>query len=409
MLVEMLLLLVPYVFFLVQWDFDRVLPDTLYSAVDSQQYQAYGAYLTGSGDYASDTRPYLYPLFIQLSAMAGGEFGVWFMQALLHVCGGLLLFAAIRQTSKNLFGWLMVWFFYALHPSLAVHTLYALTETVSVFLMALFVYFLTRKPHADALRRVKAVAVLAVAVVVKPVYLYMYVLALCWLCWRERTFLLRRRAALILSLSLMVVLVQPVLMKVQQGEFFLSRIGEITLREYYYRLLYARTEGFVFSLTEGGAATDKSTIDSAVHAASTGTVIKLAAKHPLITAQTSAEVIYGNVDSGSQLIKKLSEVEMTAHWGYIMRKTSLYAHFLALAGWLYLLLRRRRRQLFPGFRAVSVLLVYILLVSGISFWQGDRLVIFALPLWVVIYAAVYKAVWTDLFRRRMSEQPNLQE
>jgi hypothetical protein len=399
-LVEMLLLLVPYVFFLSHWDFTETLPDTLYSATDAQQYKAYGEYLTGAGGYASDTRPYFFPLFIRFSAMAGGDFGVWFMQALLHVCGGLLLFAAVRQTSKTLWGWLMVWFFYALHPSLAVHTLYALTETLTVFLMALFVYFLTRRPHVDSLRRVKAVAVLAVAVVVKPVYLYVFVFALCWLCWRERKFLFKsRNSLLILVFSLAVVLVQPLLMKVQQGEFFVSRIGEITLRDYYYRLLYARTEGINFGLSDGPLAVDALRIDNAVRGTTSAEIVKYAMKHPLLAVQTGAEVVYGNVDSSSQLYKRVRDPVSTEWWGYIMRKISLYAHFLAVACLLYLFLRRARGRLFPGFKAISVLLVYILLVSGISFWQGDRLVIFALPLWVVLYAAVYSAVCTDLYNR----------
>lgn len=409
MLVELLLLLLPYLFFLWYWDFAHALPESLYSATDAQQYRAYGEYLTGAGGSASDTRPYLFPLFIRLFDMAGGVFGVWLIQALLHVSGGLFLFAAIRQTSKTVFGWVMVWFFYTLHPSLAVHTLYALTETVSVFLMALFVYFLTRKPHADAFRRVKAVAVLAVAVVVKPVYVYVFVAALVWLIWRERKFLLRRRAALILGFSLAVVLVQPVLMKLQQGGFFISRIGEITLREYYYRLLYARAEGIHFPLNEGPAYYDALKIDSAVHGATTGTVAKFALAHPLPAAQTGFELVYSNIDCSSQLIKRFRGAATTEWWGYVMRKASLYAHFLALAGLLFILFRRKWRSLFPGFKAVSLLLVYILLVSGISFWQGDRLVIFALPLWVVVYAAVYKAVWTSLFQPKLPEQLKSQE
>lgn len=409
MLAELLLLLLPYLFFLWHWNFASALPQALYSPTDAQQYRAYGEYLTGAGGYASDTRPYLYPLLVRLFDMAGGVFGVWMIQAALHVCSGLLLFSAIRQTSKTLFGWLMVWFFYALHPSLAVHTLYALTETVSVFLMAMFVYFITRKPHADALRRVKAVAVLAVAVVVKPVYVYVFAAALVWLIWRERKFLLRRRAAVIFGFSLAVVLVQPVLMNVQQGSFFISRIGEITLREYYYRLLYARVEGIDFPLQEGPAMADAARIDSAIHGATTGTVVKYALAHPLVAAKVGVEVVYSNIDSSSQLFKSFDGAKLTECWGYAMRKASLYAHFLALAGLLFILFRRKWRPFFPGFKAVSALLLYILLVAGISFWQGDRLVIFAVPLWVVIYAAVYKAVWTDLFRQKMNEQLIIRE
>ncbi|MCU0432115.1 MAG: hypothetical protein MUC87_01520 [Bacteroidia bacterium] len=402
-LVELLCLLVPYLYYLSQWNITEVLPGTLYSSTDSQQYKAYGEFLTGVGGYASDTRPYLFPLFVRLCELAGGVWAVWFVQALLHVGGGLLLFSVVRQTSRWWPGWWCVVLFYGTHPSLAVHTMHALTETVTVFLLSLFVYFLTRAPHADALRRVKALLVLALAVVVKPVFLYVFLCALVWLIWRERGFLFRSRALLaLLGISLVCVLVQPVLMKRQQGEFFLSRIGEITLREYYFRMLYARAEGLSFSLTGGASYTDADKIDNAVKNASTGDIVRVAARNPMLAVSTGAEVVYTNIDSGSILVGQLNGGEGIAFWSEFMRKFTLGAHFAALAGMLWLLVRRKWRAFFPGFHATLLLWAYILLVSGISFWQGDRLVIFALPLWVTLYPAVYLAVWRS-FRKKSME------
>jgi hypothetical protein len=393
-LAEATLLLIPYLCFLQLWDFTEILPDTLFSSVDSQQYKAYGEYLTGSGDYASTTRPYLFPLFIKLCYVAGGSFGVWFVQALLHLWGGLLLFGVVRQTSKSVLSWFMVLFLYGAHPSLAVHTLHALTETVTIFLMALFVYFISRPPHLDSLRRVKAVAVLAVAVVVKPVFLYVFIIALVWLIWQEWSKLLRNRMkAAILGFSLAVFLIQPVLMKLQHGQFFVSKIGEITLRDYYFRLLYARAGGINFPLSEGPSGQDAVLLDNAVKNYTSGDILRFILANPLLAAKTECELVYSNIDSGSQLAGNIDGAEGLKTWGHFIRKCSLVAFLLALLSFLILLVKRKLHSLFPGFRSISLLLLYILLVSGISFWQGDRLVIFALPLWLAVYPALYIAAY----------------
>ncbi|MGL5888415.1 MAG: hypothetical protein ACRC3B_00940 [Bacteroidia bacterium] len=391
---EAALLLIPYLYFLLQWNFTEILPDTLFSSADSQQYKAYGDYLTGSGDYASATRPYLFPLFVKLCYAAGSSFGVWFVQAVLHLWGGLLLFGVVRQTSKSVLGWFVVLVLYGMHPSLAVHTLHALTETVTVFLMALFVYFLSRSPHLDELRRVKAVAVLAVSVVVKPVFLYVFICALVWLIWRERGELLRKRVkAVILGFSLAVLFVQPVLMKLQHGQFFVSKIGEITLRDYYFRMLYARASGINFPLAQGPSVQDAALIDGTIKDYTAGDILKFAAANPLLAAKTGGELVYSNIDSGSQLAGNLNGGEGLKFWGHFIRKCSLAAFFLALLSFLILAVRRKLRPLFPGYTATAILLLYILLVSGISYWQGDRLVVFALPLWLAVYPALYIAVW----------------
>jgi hypothetical protein len=49
---------------------------------------------------------------------------------------------------------------------------------------------------------------------------------------------------------------------------------------------------------------------------------------------------------------------------------------------------------------LALMLYYILLTSGISFWQGDRLVLPALPLWLVLYSLIIHFWITGKYRYR---------
>jgi len=44
------------------------------------------------------------------------------------------------------------------------------------------------------------------------------------------------------------------------------------------------------------------------------------------------------------------------------------------------------------FYSLGMIFYYIIFSSGISFWQADRLVIFAIPLWITLYAVLINDV-----------------
>ena len=73
----------------------------------------------------------------------------------------------------------------------------------------------------------------------------------------------------------------------------------------------------------------------------------------------------------------------------------LHAGFLLLLP-MWLLMLRRDPVLFRLCIVLEALSLSIILPSFLTYWQGDRLVISALPAWAVLYVSVGHAMWAML-------------
>jgi hypothetical protein len=67
------------------------------------------------------------------------------------------------------------------------------------------------------------------------------------------------------------------------------------------------------------------------------------------------------------------------------------------------LFKRRLKQHWKMY-FIGTLIYYVAFSSGISFWQADRLIIFTLPLWVLLYAIMLSRVWSLLQNARKLRQ-----
>jgi hypothetical protein len=363
----------------------------MFSAVDAQQYKAYGEYLFDTGGYASSTRPYLYPLLVEVLFKSGGVQFLWFFQFLLHVVGGMLLFASNRNTLRSVLLWFGIVVLYGMHPTLLAQTSHALTESVITFLICVLVYVQFSDPSKKTTR---SVLVLSVASVIKPLFLYLFFVVLIALLYRSlRTKSLYKPYKLSITVSIIVVMIQPLIMKKQEGSFFFSKIGGITVQDYYLQLLYARIKSIPFPIQSGPNEKDAQTISSATATWTTKDILIFAAQHPATALLTGGETIISNLDSGSQLLPGTEKTFPMLHkWAKVVRKLTVGFHLLALLGITVLAFRKSAKKWLIQHPIPVLTLLYIIITSGISFWQGDRLVIIALPIWLITYAALFKII-----------------
>jgi len=232
------------------------------------------------------------------------------------------------------------------------------------------------------------------ASVIKPLFLYLYVGILAALFYRALKTKSRRLIFKIpVIASIIIVMTQPVLMKIQQGSFFFSKIGSITIHDYYLQLLYARVEGIPFPLQSGPKEKDTQQIATATATWTTGDILSYAAQNPANAVCTGLETIFTNLDSGSQLLPGNKETLPMLHaWAKAARTLSVGFHLLAVLGIIILAFKKSLIHLMAEHAILQLTLLYIIVTSGISFWQGDRLVIIALPIWMIVYARVFKLV-----------------
>lgn len=384
---------------LYHWNVFAQVQDSMFSAVDAQQYKAYGEYLLNIGGYASSTRPYLYPLLVTGLSKLGGIQLLWCFQFVLHVTGGMLLLATNRSAFRSVKLWFAIVLLYGIHPTLLVQTAHALTESIITFLMCVLVYVQFSKSRAKFLH---SILIIGIASVIKPLFLYLYLGILAALLYRAlKTKSGRSIFKIPLIASIIIVMTQPVLMKIQQGSFFFSKIGSITIHDYYLQLLYARVEGISFPLQSGPNENDAQQIASATAAWTTGDILSYVAHHPVYAAFTGVETIFFNIDSGSQLLPGNKETLPVLHgWANAVRKLSVGFHLLAVLGIIILAFKKSLKNRLAENARPLLTLLYIITTSGISFWQGDRLVIIALPIWIIVYFTLLQNASNCLFRKK---------
>jgi hypothetical protein len=389
-----LLVSVPYFIALVSWRFPACLEKWLFFAPDTREYLEFGQWLTGCGGQCSGSRPYLFPLVLQLLLAAGGPLLFWFYHYVLYVAAGLVMRGVVARTAGSAAAGVAL-VLYALNFSVAVLTLHALTEITCIFLLSLLVYFLTWPEHDGPLRRPAAFFCLCLLTVVKPVFLYLWVVFLVWLLYRERGQLLRqrRKAALLLG-GLAVVGVQVVLMKACFGWFFLSDVGDNTFRSYYYQRLQADVEGITLEYASAG---ERQRLSAATeHAGKSEMACNIVTHLPqalltyvdLLRSNIEEPTLVAMADGAPRLLKLMRD----------MNKLIRGLHLAALLAFALLLVRNRFRlpRPMPGFLLAYLTVLYLLAMSGISFWQGDRLTVFSITVWLSIYPALFLALYKSL-------------
>lgn len=398
---RLLLLCVPYFIALYAWNFPAALDRFLFLSDDSKQYHDFGKWLWGDGRSCSDVRPFLFPLLLQLCLKAGGPVFFWCFHFLLYIGSGLLMTHTVQRTTRSPIIATIALLLYSMNFSVAVLTLHALTEITGIFFITLLVYFLLSEQERHPNRRVLVFLCACLLALVKPLFLYPALFILAWMLWQEGGELLRRRAkALLLLFALLLTATQPLLMKLNYGRFFFSQIGEITLRDYYYEKLYADVNGIPLDLRSGGSEADLARIRSAVKDARTGDIAHYTLQHFPQAVRTYSDIVNTNLNVGSELVSAAGGPPFFERTMHYMKTIVLVLHALALLSFLLLLVRNRFRfaAFPPGLLPAYLLVLYILLASGISFWQGDRLVVIAVTGWL----SVYPLLFLRLFRSARS-------
>ena len=346
---------------------------TVFSSVDAGTYRQVADWIFGGGPktYAVAERPFLYPLMLGTLDRIGGAGAVWLLNFLLWIAALNITGLTVYRFVKRSWAAAIVFAVMATNISLIVLTFHALAETLAVALLALWAYGLThlsiRITPAQAAWAVLPLALLTIA---KPEFeLVLGVTAVAVLVLALRS---PAPAAIVavVTVCLVPVAAQVALMATVNHYAGLSVVGDDTLRAYYGARLYAviaHSDDIVGqrARTEGLA---------------TMTLLRVTAAHPLETVWVLASTLKDNLLSGSNFVGGSNPTLA----GAIVVTNYVYA--IALAA----LVPLAAIAISAGRDGRLVLLcagiLNILVTGSLSFWQGDRLTVIALPLWLVALA-----------------------
>lgn len=387
-------LVTAYFFVTLGFDYLPHLHATMFWSPDATSYKAVGDWIFGiENTEASRLRPFFYPLLLNLTRAFGGVYGIWCFQLLLWCSSGLLLYRAIRTVTDNAALALAGVLGFAANLTLMLLTLHALTEVTTVFLLTLLAVLVVDKHKYDALSYAVSVLFLtSLLTVTKPLYIF---LLLATFTYRLPVFvaILRRgtrrpRVLLLIVVALSPVFVQLSIMTIKHKTFAISEIGSLAIKRYFLAKVYSK----VNHITPEEA---RDTVDSFERRE----VLVFLSSHYRLTSSTFVRGVAKNVLSESKFVgfprarSGLAEFMKITNiiYGVIHILFSVCAATVGVR-----LFKEKRWDDLERMACLIFPVVLIVLGSGLSYGQGDRLVLPSLPLWL----AAYSLVLSLLFQKR---------
>lgn len=376
------LLLGVIAFFLATTPF-RAVDDLLLFSPDAQTYFDCGSeFFNWSQVGSSEIRPFLYPVFLRITHTIGGATFVVILQlAMWLVTGNLVYYAIRRWTNSYLFAAIGVLLF-AANLSLIVYAFHGLTEVITSLGLAFLCYYLSgrRKSAFELGDYFTILTVLSLLTVIKPLFWYPFLgVLVIGLPMVYRQLVRSKRFALRMLLILLPLLIQLTTMEVKYNHFGISKIGSITFDRY----LFAQGYGHLEELEHEEALRQ-------VEQMTSGEKRQYMLDHAHYFVYRWRMNMDENVGAIATFLELSPRYKKTSYADYMTDYNTVHRNvykwfFLGFLLTALLLLFKRKFMSHWPLWLLGAILYYCLFASGISFWQGDRLVIFTLPLWIVLY------------------------
>lgn len=369
---------------------------SVFSSPDSREYRAVADWIFGGPSTpASAWRPFLYPLLIGLTERLGGFDGVWLLNvALWFITLNFAAGATYRFVKSNLAA-ALVFLVLASNVSLILLTVEGLTEITVVTLLAVWTYglsHLTRKPTPSQVAW--ALLPVALLVLVKPEFEILLAVIVVVLGIGIVSRPAPGLAAAVLVACLLPIAIQIAVNVNFNGYLGISNIGDKTVRGYF--------------LSRLDVAIGES---SSVRAARPQMILlnNLDAAHLVLNHFGKAVVVFvstlkENLLAGSSFLvghhPRIARLILVTNSAYFVTLLAMIP-LVAVALW-----RARDGRL----ALLSIATLNVFLAGGLTFSQGDRITIVALPLWLVALVLAVKeaggaGLWRSLVARLRSAPP----
>jgi hypothetical protein len=359
----------------------------LFKTADSESYLAVAEWMfNGKETISTSTRPVLYPALLGGTYFAFGKMGVWLLQFVCWLLSVNLTFSAVRKWSKNTaLSWISAMVIMG-NLSFVALTFHALTEVVTTVLLSAVFYHVVSfsKRYHEVQFGVKLLLIFVLLTLVKPVFFYPTVLCLILVLYAYRkTYLSAPKRLVYPVLVILPILLQMFIVQSLHGNFKVSKIAGITFKYYYFAQCVRTIEGM-----------DEEESKSFVEPMTTDEQMDYLLDHKGFFVKQFAENVVLNMKADPDFLK---EGYSKGH-GWPIHYMKLYNLFGLLVNVLggvllsFIVLKaffKRNREIWVPLFCIGGLLFYFLFTTGLSFWQGDRLVLPAIALWIPLYSILF--------------------
>jgi hypothetical protein len=338
-------------------------------------------------------RPFFYPVMLNISRSFAGIYGIWFYQFLLWIMANVLLYLAIREATKTIIVPIIGVLLFAGNMTLILLTLHALTEVTSIFLLSILALIITHK-HKLKYYSYRMIFVVSLLTATKPLFAALLYAMLIYKMIRiiprirDCRHFFKQLCFVVAAIS--PVLVQISIMKAKHDQFALSNISTVTVKAYILPRIYGQIERMSFKEAQ-----------KHVSSFSRREIGRYALKHYKESMHMYYALVKSNMQSVSNFTNyprknvSLSAYQMKAN-KYSYNLHLIMAPLLAIT-MVLLCINKKYGDLEIMVCLIAPMLV-IILSSGISFGQGDRLVLPILPLWVVLYPITIQRLYNIVMR-----------
>ncbi len=346
-------------------------------ANDSRSYLEAGEWLfSRASSDAISYRPWLYPFLLGLARTLFGsnaEGVLWVSQFLMWLASGLFIYIALQNgTRSTVISMIGAGIFFS-HPSPLILTFHGMTETLNILLIAIFCWVLTMEMQN---RYFFAILLLSLATITKPIYLLFLILLIIYVITRYKQSE-RLKQIGIVALLLLPIWIQLILSTLAIGKPTISTIGAYTFKNYLVADVHLRVEGLQWR--ESMKAIEDWDLQQQ---------LSYLWEHQRETALAyRRHIIDTNLWTGSFFT--LGEGNRLAEFARTANAIAAYLHLIMLPIVVYYLVATKYRDNKETIALLYLCFVFQILTAAISTGQEDRLIVTALPLWIVTYILVY--------------------
>ncbi len=367
----------------------------LFSTVDSVTY-----WLTGHEFYHlslkgySEIRPFLYPLIIVIIHNIFGSYGLWIMQFLFWIVSINLVFLSIKKITNSKILAFAGGIIIASNITYIVLTFHALTETTTIFLISVLICFIsfnfTKVNTLNFFHR--CLLILVLLAVVKPLF---YLPLLFMLCIILPVFYFKKYIKKPKKIGWLILVITPIvfqiaIVKIKYNTFSFSKISSNTFRWYFLAQGMQQNENISWE-----------TARARTMVFSTSEELSYIFKNKALYFDLYTHDMKENIKAVPCFMlfpKKIPHPEV-ANYMIIVNGIYYYTHIVfgvLILICLYLIYRKRDTNRLVLIVFPVALTYYIFITIPISLWEGDRLVLPSLPLWVFLYSLVINYIVKEL-------------
>lgn len=376
--------------------------EILFSTPDSQSYLHVAKWIEGVPTSWTEDRPIFYPLIIFLCSKISLVYCLWFFQFLCWLFSVNFIFYSIKELTNNRYFTIIGTLVFLSNLSLIALTMHALTEIVTTFLLAWMMYFtIVQMKNRKELFFIHGIILfLSVLTVIKPVF-YIPLLGVLFVViplFYLKKYLKSPIKIIFLILIFSPVFVQFTIMKTNHNSITISKISTKTLDRYFIAQGIQKIKGIdrPSSIIEAESLTSPE-------------IIELINNNKSLYFYSFLSNLKENLKAKPTYLEYPTEFRHARFSKFMTNINSVYYYlhismiFLSII-LLYTILKQKTYKELVLFLIMFGLLFYYIFATGISFSQGDRLVIPSISVWICFYSFVLYKLYSYLFSKKETVQ-----